>query len=469
MPETPRTPRAEYGQWELVPIRSLIVPPDRVRKDFSKLPQLIESIRKVGLLHPLVVTRREDGKYVLNAGESRMRALLLLGWSQAPVTFRDRLSDYEQKLIELEENLKRSDIEWSEHVEGLRQLDEANREIHGSALPGAKSDGWTTEKTAASVNESASGVQIKIKFAKLLLSRPDLKAQLKDLPLQVAIRRAVQIQETERVQRLSSTGMLKLSSDILHGDARTLIKAIPDGSVDLVLTDPPFGITTLDEMEGKDRGTVQSYTSVMKPADNATSKEVHALMLELAPQLVRVLKPGGHVYVFFAFELEQELKQAFMMAGLVINPVPLIWDKGLTTAPFRGYDYSPCYEPILFGYKPPRTRRLVDPGATIIKGFAPDRAELKVHPFQKSQSLLRYFIKQSTLLGQRVLDPFVGSGSTVLAARECGRTGIGFELDEERFHQAQSRLMKGDFNARVPEAISPSDEALSAADERGET
>jgi DNA modification methylase len=310
---------------------------------------------------------------------------------------------------------------------------------------------------------------MKIKFAKLLLARPELKEQLKTLPMRVAMRRATQIQETERVQRLSTSGMLKLSADVRHGDARELIKLIPDASIDLVLTDPPFGIPPLDEMEGKDRGTVQSYTSVLKPADNATAREVHALMLELAPQLVRVLKPGGHVYVFFAFELEQALRQSLEMAGLVVNPVPLIWDKGMTTAPFRGYDYAPCYEPVMFGYKPPRTRRLTEPCQTILRGFTPDRAELKVHPFQKPLALMRYFIKQSTFLGQRVLDPFVGSGSTVLAARACGRTGIGFELDEERFHQAQSRLLKGDIGGQVSHSPSAADEALSAADEAGET
>ena len=67
---------------------------------------------------------------------------------------------------------------------------------------------------------------------------------------------------------------------------------------------------------------------------------------------------------------------------------------------------------------------------------------MKIHPFQKPQGLLCYLIKQSTQLGQTVLDPFAGSGATVVAARATGRTGLGFEIDEGHFNQAQARLLK---------------------------
>lgn len=441
--------RPTHGQWTKVSIKDIIIPSNRVRRDFSHIKELIESIRRVGLLHPLVVTKQPDGKYALNAGESRYRAVLLLGWTEVPVTFWSDLSAFAQKEIELEENLRRSDLVWSEEVEGLRQLDEIKRQVYGSAMQGGDGKGWTQEKTAEIVGQSPKTVREKIHFATLLKARPELMARVKDLPMKVAMRQVEQIEEGERVARLHASGELKLSTELRLGDARELIKQLAPGSVDLILTDPPFGIATLDETEGKYRGTVQSYKSVLKPADNATGAEVHGLIMMLAPEFTRVLKPGGHLYMFFGMDLYAELRHALGLGGLITNPVPLIWDKGLITAPFRGYDYSPCYEPILFAYKPPRTRRLAAPGKTIISGFSPDRAEDKIHPFQKPQALLKYLIEQSTTLGQRVLDPFAGSGATIIAARNTARTGLGFELDKEHFEQAQSRLLKGDFDAEV--------------------
>ena len=443
----PATPGAKYGSWTLVPVKDILVSPNRGRKTFAHVKALVDSIRKVGLLHPIVVTKQPDGKYHLNAGECRLQAVGLIGWTEIPVTFWENLSPYAQKEIELEENLNRADLHWTEQVETMRQLDELQREMFGSAMRGKVVDdpdqqGWTMKKLAEMMGQGQTQVQDKVRFAKLLKERPELKAQVEHLPLTVALRKAAQIQEGERVARMHAGGLLKLSTSLLLGDCRELIKQVPADSVDLILTDPPFGISVLDDQVGEERGSVQSYTALLKPADNATAKEVHALFLALAPEFRRVLRPGGHFYVFFSMDLYEIIKQTLAMSGLVPNPVPLVWYKSQTTAPFRGYDYAPCYEPILFGHRPPRTRRLTAPCKTVLDEFPIDRSAMKIHPFQKPQGLLCYLIKQSTQLGQTVLDPFAGSGATVVAARATGRTGLGFEIDEGHFNQAQARLLK---------------------------
>ncbi|MBE3038777.1 MAG: ParB N-terminal domain-containing protein, partial [Chloroflexi bacterium] len=432
-------PSPKHGEWFLAEIADIIVPTDRVRKDFGCVKELTDSIAKVGLLHPLVVTKRPDGKYNLNAGESRLRALKLLRHTQAPVTFLEHLSPRMQKEIELEENLRRKNLDWTEEVEALRQLDELKRELLGSIAPGnldPTTTAWSHKKAAIMLGVSRSGIDNKVRLAETLKDRPDIAARVKSLPMTAATRQVAQILEGERIGRLHASGAIKLSNDLQLGDACELIKKLPPDSVDLVLTDPPFGITELLEAEGKSRGTVQSYTTVLKPADNADAAGVDFLIAALAPELFRVTRPGGHIYMFYAFELHAQLHHSLTKAGFVLNPVPLIWDKGRTTSPFRGYDYSACYEPIIFGYKPPRSRRLTDPCKSILTGHSPDHATIKTHPFQKPQSLLRYFISQSTQIGQVVLDPFAGSGATIIAARALGRSGIGFELDLEHFTKA---------------------------------
>ena len=444
MQESPKKPT--HGEWTMVGIKDIVIPPDRSRKEFPHLDALIDSIRRLGLLHPLVVTKREDGRYTLNAGECRLKAVILLGWTEVPVTFWHNLTRYQQLEIELEENLKRRNPNWSEEVEQLRKLDELKREILGAAMQGAGGEGWTTAKTAEVVGQAIGPVREKIAFAKLLRERPDLKEKVKGLPLNVAMRQVKQISEAERVERLHKGGMLVMKKELLHGDCRELIKGIPDESVDLVLTDPPFGIPILEELESVGRGDSMSFTAITKHSDNASVEEIKSILGALMPELRRVLKPGGHVYMFFAMEHYEYIRSTMGLFELVANPVPLIWFKGRSTAPFMGYDYAACYEPIMFAYKPPRTRRLTSPCKSVLTEYEPIHAKDKQHPFEKPLKLLKYFIKQSTMLGQVVLDPFAGSGSTLVAARDVGRSGIGFELDKEHFLKAQARLITKEEN-----------------------
>jgi len=421
-----------------------IVVEDRGRKDFRGLDKLMASIARHGLIHPIVVSPKEGTeKFVLVAGERRLRAMLLLAWTEIPCTLRDDLSRLEQKEIELEENLQRKSLEWSEEIRLLKQIDEVKREIHGHALKGTKGGGgWGMRQTAEAVGKPLGQVSEQIKFAKLLEKRPELEAEVKQMPLSVAMRVVGQKLEAERVERLMDSGGLKKDSRLLEGDALSLIKNLDDNSVDLVLTDPPFGIGTLEDLRGESKGQTQSYTQVMKEADNSTARQMIELFEALMPEIQRVLKPSGHFYIFFAFELYGDLMRILKAQGFSVGWAPIIWHKGSQTAMFMGYEYAPCYEPILFGHKPPRKKRLEKSEKLVIE-FKTDSAKDKQHPFQKPLALLKFLIRQSTSLGDLVLDPFAGSGSTLVAAKELGRQSLGFELDHEHFLKAQKRLLEG--------------------------
>ena len=439
------TPKGS-GVAHIVPVRSIRVSKERARKDFSGIPKLMDSIRAHGLLHPLVVARTQtaEGKEVFDllAGESRYRAIVLLGWTEVAVQYHDELSTLEKKEIELEENLRRKNLDWQEEIEAMRQIDDLKRSKHGSATQGKAGEGWSIAKTAELAGVSPTQAQRQIAFAKKLQARPELKEAMKGMPLKVAMRVVEQREEAERVKRLAESGQIKLDTTLLNLDCLEGLRDLKDSSVDLVVTDPPFGITTLTEMEGKSRGTIQSYTTLLQPDDNSSEEEVKTLMSLLAPELSRVLKPGSHLYVFFGFELYEHLYWTFLKAGILLNRTPLIWDKGRTTSPFRGYEYSPCYEPIFHGFKLPQSRRLTEAGKTIIQ-VSPDSAGDKIHPFQKPLALLCYFIQQSSNHGDLVLDPFAGSGMTLLAAKMLGRRALGYEKSKDHFDKAQALLTKG--------------------------
>jgi ParB/RepB/Spo0J family partition protein len=425
----------------MVPIESIVIDQNRARKDFGDMKSHVESIGK-RLLHPLVCSPLPEGKYKLIAGERRYRALFALGRKEVPITIFDNLSGLQQKEIELEENLRRQALSWQEECELISQIDEIKREIKGSGSQGKETDGWTIEKTADLVGQSKGTVSEKINLAKTLKERPDLKDAVKDLPLKAAKRVIEKRQEAERLERLAKGGNLFVSADIKHGDCRELIKQVPDNSVDLIITDPPFGNPEIALAEGTGGGERATYTAMLKPSDNLNQDAVKGLLNELVPQLYRVLKPGSHFYMFFAFDLYPHIISTLSQAGFETHPAPLIWDKGRPVSQFGGYNYTSSYEPILFGRKPgPVVRRLAE-GIRNILQFPPVPVGERMHPFEKPGDLIKLFLKQSSTLNDMILDPFAGSGKTIKVARDFGRKALGFELDQDNFFRAQALLSK---------------------------
>jgi site-specific DNA-methyltransferase (adenine-specific) len=420
----------------LVDVSNIIVAKDRGRKEFKNLSELMESITKYGLLHPpVVIPADEKGKYKLVAGERRYRSCCLLGLKQIPVTLRKDLSELQEKEIELEENIARENLSWPEQIELYRQIDALKRKLYGDKMQGdSKGDGWNIQKTADMLNMDRSHLTKQINFAKLLKEKPDLKEKLNGLPLTIAMRKAKMILEAENLERINKDKTVSL--EIKLGNCIELLKELEDGSVDLLLTDIPYGVEAINIKSN-------NYKGLVKDQENSCYSEVYQLIQAIKDDAVRVLKPSAHFYIFHSIDQYSYIQSILIGAGLLPDPVPLIWDKTRTTAPFRGYFYASCYEMCTFGHKPPRTKMLSQPCKSIIQMKTPSVSE-KIHVFQKPVELLEYFIKQSTNMGDLVLDPFAGSGSTILAAKKCGRRGLGFEVNKENYLRARKAIEGAD-------------------------
>ena len=162
-------------------------------------------------------------------------------------------------------------------------------------------------------------------------------------------------------------------------------------------------------------GHSQSYLAKLFPEDNLNPESASRLLDEIMPEVSRVLKPTAHFYVFFSWDIFEALKLSLLSNGLEFQPYPLIWDKGKATGAFNGYNYPSSFEPVLFGWKPPRTRRLS--GATRNVILQPPLGHNRNHPFEKPTKLLELSpLKDQRLSELSVLDPFAGSGSTICAA-----------------------------------------------------
>ena len=420
----------------------IVVSSGRGRKDFKNLNSLMESIESIGLLHPCVVAQSEEDeeKYVLIAGERRYRSMCILGWKELPCTSRDDLSPLERKEAELEENLRRENLAWTEEIELYRQIDDIKREIHGSRMPGSKDKGWTTKDTAENLGISKSSAYKQIQFAKFLKANPKYKEEIKNLPLNTAMKKVDMIQLAERNERLLDQGLIKVSINLKLGSCIDLIKELEDDSVDLLLTDIPYGIEAISAvLNGKEGAGSVAYKGLISESDNLTKMEIIGILEVLLPELKRVLKASAHFYIFFAFKLYIELFQLLEENGFIVHDVPIIWNKGRSTTIFKGYEYMACYEPILYGCVPPKEKRFQQPGKLIVE-YTPLMSKQKLHPFQKPEELLTYLIKQSTNIGDVVLDPFAGSGSTLLTAKKLNRNVIGFEINPKNYHLALEQL-----------------------------
>lgn len=414
----------------------------RIRKDFGDIQEMVESIKKFGLLHPIVVDEcKDDLKYLytLVAGERRLMAHLYAGKTEIEATIRSELSAFERKELELEENARRKDLSWMEKNEALRQLDELKRAVHGTRMPGDVGEGgWTIQDTAKLVGLSIGTVSQDIKLANDLKDSPELRKRVSGMTKQVARKTIEREKDAKRMREKIDRGEISVGSRLILGKAEEKILELDDQSVDCLVTDPPYGAEGIIAVE---KGALTgSYDQEGNVGDFESMEKVYEVLL---PELKRVMKPGAHFYMFTCIDWIEFFKSEFKKNGFIMHAVPLIWSKGRTTMIPNPYHYIPSYEFILFGMRAPMKRTLMHPIANCLTDYPADSPQKRVHSLQKPFELIKMMIKNSTVPGETVLDCFAGSGIVLKVAEALGRKGVGFEMDETNYYKAQEFLMGG--------------------------
>ncbi len=237
---------------------------------------------------------------------------------------------------------------------------------------------------------------------------------------------------------------ITITSDLLHGDCVDLIKALPTASVDLLLTDPPYGLEGLEDMrEGS--GACMSGHVTMSEFHNMKIDDVIPMLSKLGPELARVLKPGAHMYIFCAAQYIGDFINA--LKPMEFCPPCLYWLRDRNTTIGMGYRYMSKIETIIYGHNPPaNTRRLTKNMLNVLE-YPGVPNSLRTYATEKPLGLLKTLIQQSTSTGDVVLDPFAGSASTLRAAKMLGRRSIGFEKNEDSWKIGQQNLMNTQLEA----------------------
>lgn len=283
-------------------------------------------------------------------------------------------------------------------------------------------------------------------------------------------------------------------------DGISTVKSLDDSSIHLILSDIPYGIGA-DEWDVLHNNTNSAYLGKSpaqtkagavfrrrgKPlngwseADRRIPIEYQRWCESFAGDWLRVLKPGGSAIVFAGRRLSHRCIVAFEDAGFTLKDT-LAWLR--EAAPHRAQRISvifsrrgdiasaeqwegwrvgnlrPTFEPILWFVKPYRIGTTIadnvlshsvgaynenafvaherTPDNVLRSGFA--SGEGRLHVAQKPIKLMGALIELTSLEGQTVLDPFCGSGSTLVAAKRLGRHYVGFDINEEYVSVAKDRL-----------------------------
>lgn len=236
--------------------------------------------------------------------------------------------------------------------------------------------------------------------------------------------------------------VLEQTIDIRLGNAIELIKTIPSDSIDCVVTDPPYRVTS--------RGNAGNSGGMFKKDINLKGKvfaENDVKIQDFASELFRVLKEQTHCYVMCNQINLQPYLNELERVGFKITKV-LIWDKGNK---INSQWYMGQVEFIIFCRKG-RAKRVNNCGISELIAIPNKKTKRKdgtnYHDTEKPVALMELLVKQSTMGGDVVLDPFVGIGATAIACLKNGRRFVGFELDYNYYTIAVGRVNKVFVNKR---------------------
>lgn len=286
--------------------------------------------------------------------------------------------------------------------------------------------------------------------------------------------------------------------NIIFGDCMQHLPNLPPASIHLCLSDIPYGINLADwdvlhdntnsallGQSPAQRGK-SGFKRRGKPingwnaADRNIPREYQAWCRQWTEMLFPLMKEGASVLIFGARRTLHRAIVAFEESGFLLRDI-LAWEKtnahhraqslenlvrnrGLNSeaerwAGWKVGSLAPIWEPIAWFFKPYRHTILdnvlenevgaINIAECLVEGRSPtnvlrfdSEAGERLHETQKPLDLIKYLIRLTTREGQIVLDPFMGSGTTALAARDLGRHFVGFEANEEFCRIALERLKK---------------------------
>ena len=347
----------------------------------EQLKKLQSSIREFGFVNPILI----DRKYNIIAGHGRVLAAKEDGLENVPCVFVDHLTEAQKKAYIIADNRLAEDAGWDNELlavelEGLKELD-FDIDLIGF--------------DEAELN--------------MILSS-DRDVQEDDFDVDEALKEPTMSQQGD----LWLLGRHR----VLCGDSTkmdSVTQVMDDKKANLIVTDPPYNV--------KYEGTAGKIKN-----DNLSADAFFNFLLDSFSNMEKVLADDGSIYVFHADTEGLNFRKAFAEAGFYLSGT-CIWKKQSLVLGRSPYQWR--HEPVLFGWKKKGKHQWYsDRKQTTIWEF--DRPSRNAdHPTMKPVALIAYPVTNSSLTNSIVLDPFGGSGSTLIACEQTDRICNTIELDEK--------------------------------------
>ena len=467
-----------------------IIVGDRYRLDYNDLDELAESISTKGLMHPPVI----DDQNNLIAGGRRLAAIKKLGWLETPVTRFGTLSKADRTMLELEENLQRSDATWQETTLGI-----ASYHRLAKAENNRKGEAWSQSATGRLLNLDQSSISNALLIAKELSKDSSRSNQfwkassLTDaIKLKIAERHDEASKETykrlnakralldrnpalakatvtitPRDSTLEGTRGFTSSSDsaeragierdkqlvapketltrdaisrfYYHGNSIDLIPQIAKSTlINHIICDPPYGI----DMENL-------------ASDTSRVDETHVVKdnLQLWPEFLSTafnhIAEDGFLCCWYDLDHHEKIAAWAKSIGWKVTRWPLVWCK---TSPSQNqaaqYNITKATEVC---YIMRRSEKSIIKNKQSRNFILADSETSATHPFVKPQPLWNYLLETVSIEQQTILDPFAGEGSSLVSSFKLNRIPLGIEIDDKHIANGiefiHSRVNKPSTNA----------------------
>jgi ParB family transcriptional regulator, chromosome partitioning protein len=435
----------------------------RQRRKLEPDPALQASIRRVGLINPIIVT----ADYQLIAGERRWEACKALGLPTVPVRWMEELNTDELKVIELEENIKRKDLPWQDATIAIAEL----HRLYGKA-----DTSWNQKRTSEALSLDPGHVSNTLLVAahmkdprvakaatqheaRNLIRRRNERATESEINDLAVFARGMLEQETAKPKPQSLLdGVITpqnptleqptiaatwsrpvVDRTILQEDFLKWAPAYDGNTFNLIHCDFPFGVNVFSgagQFKPEDQG--DAYSNSAYADDTALYWELTECLFN---NLDRLLSPVGHL-MFWLSPKHHIISRTRAVFGtsLEFYPFPLIWHKSDNSGIIGDSQRWPrhTYEAALLAYRGKR------PLVRSVSDSYSGPGDRKLHPSCKPEPMLRHFFTALVDEHTRFLDPTCGAASSLRAAESLGarpENVLGLEIEERFVSVGRESLM----------------------------
>ena len=369
-------------EMQLVPISKLVPYVNNARTHSpEQIKKLRSSLREFGFINPVII----DRNYGVIAGHGRILAAKEEGIREVPCVFADHLTEAQKKAYIIADNRMAMDAGWDEEL--LR--------VEIESLQGMDFDplltGFDEKELAALFDDGA-------------------EAKDDDFDVDEELEKPV-FSKTGDVWTLGRHRLV--CGDSTKAEIYEIL--MQGKKANLVVTDPPYNVN----YEGS-AGKIKN--------DNMAAEKFYQFLLDAFTNMENVMADDASIYVFHADTEGLNFRRAFTDAGFYLSGC-CIWKKPSLVLGRSPYQWQ--HEPVLYGWKKNGKHQWYsDRKQTTIWEFEKPRKNAD-HPTMKPIPLLAYPITNSSMSNTLILDPFGGSGSTLIACEQTDRSCCTIELDEK--------------------------------------